>query len=1013
MRWVLLGAVLLGTALTAGKIAGKKKPPPYPPDPNIVSEDPRTPAEERKGFHLPPGFEVQLVAAEPDIRKPINLAFDARSRLWVTQSVEYPFEAKNGTPRDCVKILEDFAPNGRARKITTFAGGLNIPIGVLPVKDGALVYSIPNVWRLTDTKGDGKAHKRQVLLSGYGHRDTHGMTGEFTVGFDGWVYACHGYLNDSTVKGTDGSQITMNSGNTYRFREDGSHVYYFTHGQVNPFGLAWDPLGNVYSCDCHTQPIYQLLRGAWYPSFGKPHDGLGFGPQMFDNYRDSTAIAGIAYYAADHFPAGFRDCAYIGDVVTNRIVQFDITRHGSSPQATLRYLLKSDDHWFRPVSIVLGPDGALYVADFYNRIIGHYEVDLRHPGRDRTRGRIWRIVYRGKNGKGKPRTPRADWTKASVRELVKDLAHPNLTVRLIATNQLVERGGRAVVKAVRKVLRPKASPFQRMHGLWVLERCGRLDAKTLRRAAGDKVAGVRVHAMRVLVERKKLPAALRKLALAGLKDADALVRRCAAEALGTHPAAANVRPLLDLRHQVPAPDTHLLHVVRMALRNQLLSASTWKELRMADWSEKDARAVADVCTGAPSAEAAAYLLRHIRRYPETGDTLYRYVHHIARHATPDVAKKLQGFVTGDRAKDLLHQQRLFRAVQQGTQERGAPLAKEARKWGEGLTRLLLASKKRDEFVAGVELAGLLRDKEFKATLLATAVRRMEEEYRRVAALNSLAAIDAVGLIPTLGKILGGGAEPLGLREHAARLLGNVNQKQSWAELAKSLPDAPARLQDVIAVELARSKEGGEKLLGIVAKGKASARILQDRLVALRLAEARIPNLKRRLNDLTRGLPRADQKLQDLLRKRRAGYLKARASAGRGAKVFTQHCANCHQIGGKGAKVGPQLDGIGNRSLDRLLEDVLDPNRNVDQAFRLTTIYRTDGRIVSGLLLKEEGQVLVLADAKGKEVRVPKKAVEKKKVTQLSPMPADFDKEIPEKDFYDLLAYLLSQKPAKP
>jgi putative heme-binding domain-containing protein len=215
------------------------------------------------------------------------------------------------------------------------------------------------------------------------------------------------------------------------------------------------------------------------------------------------------------------------------------------------------------------------------------------------------------------------------------------------------------------------------------------------------------------------------------------------------------------------------------------------------------------------------------------------------------------------------------------------------------------------------------------------------------------------------------------------------------------------------VELALSKEGGEKLLEIVAKGKASARILQDRLVALRLAAARIPNLKRRLTALTAGLPRADQKLQDLLRKRRAGYLKARASAERGAKVFTQHCANCHQIGGKGAKVGPQLDGIGNRSLDRLLEDVLDPNRNVDQAFRLTTIYRTDGRIVSGLLLKEEGQVLVLADAKGKEVRVAKKDVDKKKVTQLSPMPADFDKEIPEKDFYDLLAYLLSQKPAKP
>src|SRR5262249_45387080 len=153
---------------------------------------------------------------------------------------------------------EDFGLDGRARKITTFADNLNIPIGVLPLRNEALVFSIPSIFRFTDTDGDGKADKREVVYKQFGYADTHGMTGEFTWGFDGWIYACHGYHNTSTVKGAQGPAITMNSGNTYRMKADGSRLEQFTWGQVNPFGLAFDSLGNLFSCDCHTKPIMQL-----------------------------------------------------------------------------------------------------------------------------------------------------------------------------------------------------------------------------------------------------------------------------------------------------------------------------------------------------------------------------------------------------------------------------------------------------------------------------------------------------------------------------------------------------------------------------------------------------------------------------------------------------------------------------------------------------------------------------------------------------------------------------------
>ena len=151
--------------------------------PLIAPGEHRAPAEEAKAFRLPPGFSAQLVAAEPDIQKPINMAFDARGRLWVTCTVEYPFPAKDRPGRDTIKILDDFGPDGRARKITTFATGLNIPIGILPLPDckSCIVSETGRILKLTDTDGDGKADKTEELFTGFGTEDTHGGTNSFHV----------------------------------------------------------------------------------------------------------------------------------------------------------------------------------------------------------------------------------------------------------------------------------------------------------------------------------------------------------------------------------------------------------------------------------------------------------------------------------------------------------------------------------------------------------------------------------------------------------------------------------------------------------------------------------------------------------------------------------------------------------------------------------------------------------------------------------------------------------------
>ena len=384
----------------------------------VRKTEPLTPQQERNALHLPPGFEIQLVASEPEIGKPMNMAFDAQGRLWITQSREYPYAAPLDKPgRDMVKVLSDFDPDGRARKVITFAEGLNIPIGLYPYKNGVIAFSIPNIYFFQDTGHGGRADKKDLLLGRFGFdRDVHGLTSAFRRGFDGWLYADHGYNNNTTLTAKDGSTITMNSGNCYRFAVDGSHVEQYSWGQVNPFGLMFDPLGDLWSADCHSSPVYQLLRGAYYPSFGKPHDGLGFAPDICTHSHGSTAIAGMVYYAAENFPPEYRGNTFVGNVMTCRINRDSLIEHGSTRIAKEEPdFLASDDPWFRPVDLQLGPDGAIYVADFYNRIIGHYEVPLSHPGRDRERGRIWRIVYRGtspSHGSLSPSLPRRSQTKA-------------------------------------------------------------------------------------------------------------------------------------------------------------------------------------------------------------------------------------------------------------------------------------------------------------------------------------------------------------------------------------------------------------------------------------------------------------------------------------------------------------------------------------------------------------------------------------------------------------------------
>ena len=586
-----------------------------PPRPFVVEDPPRSPGEQQKLFHLPDGFRIELVASEPEIINPINLNFDAAGRLLVSQSVEYPIpDDVEGPGRDTILRIVDADKDGVPDRVTTLEDDLHIPIGVTPVPGGVLGFSIPRMYFFPDRYGDDAGDGRSVWFSGFGFDDTHGLISSLTWWIDGWVYGCHGFVNTSTVAGGDGAEITMVSGNTYRLRPDGSHIEHFAHGQVNPFGLTIDRWGNVFTSDCHTRPATMLLRGAHYPR--SPGDGLGHGPELMTHSHGSTGIAGIVSYEADQFPAEYRGSLLIGNPITGAVNQDRLNRHGSTFTAIEQPdFLVCDDFWFRPVDLQLGPDGALYIADMYNCIIGHYEVPLTHEKRDRSHGRIWRVSYVGDDGESnssKSSTP-GDLTTQSTDELIDHLTDANIVVRTHATHQLVERIGAAAVAPVRALLTGDSSETQRAHGIWVLSRLGELTDGNWQPLMNDPAALVRLHATKALAELPGWVASHRDAIEARLADDDAFVRRAAVDALGRHPDASSIEPVLRLLTVTDAADANLVHTARMAVRDMVQAGEAYRELEERYASDADSlKLLAGIVVGIPQPAAAAFPASAVR-----------------------------------------------------------------------------------------------------------------------------------------------------------------------------------------------------------------------------------------------------------------------------------------------------------------------------------------------------------------------------------------------------------------
>jgi putative heme-binding domain-containing protein len=1158
----LIVAVAIGTGWVSN-VSGQDDP--FAAD--IRATPALTPAQEQKSFHLPPGFKIELFAAEPEIQKPVNMAFDSQGRLWVSCTQEYPFPAPSDRPgRDTIRILEDTKGTGRADKMTVFADKLNIPIGLYPFKNGVIAFSIPNIYFLQDTDGDGKADKREVLYGPFDHlHDAHGLNNSFHRGFDGWIYANHGFSNHSIVRAKDGSTVDMQSGNTYRFRMDGSRIEQFTWGQVNPFGMTFDVNGDLFNADCHTKPIMLLLRNGYYDSFGKPHNGLGYVPPVMLHGHGSTAIAGDCQYLGENFPEAYRGNMFVGNVMTSRVNRDSLRYIGSSIRAVEEPdFIISDDPWFRPVDIQMGPDGAVYIADFYNKIIGHYEVPLNHPGRDRERGRIWRVTYTGPDTKPATTLNKvANLHTAGIDELIAALTNPSLNVRMRALDEMTDRIGASAIEPLRTAVRQNTDPRIRAYGAWALHRLAGLSADTFVKLMEDGDSLVRIHAYRIASETPDWSDEVRQHVTAGLADAAPLNRRAAVDALSRHPKLENISQLLAVRRRTPADDVHLLHAVKLALLETIKPSGI-----LADWNKTphdadEARAMAEISLALPNDEASAYLLEYLQHHPTDGAFAKQLLTHAAKYLPRrfDV-ERLVALVREKFKGEIDLQADLLFAVRNGEQQRGEATPPPVQAWGAQLAHDLVVSLDPGEFAwqsrtltgelappwrlearqssdrvrrqflssfpNGEAFTGILRSPDFvippklsfflcghlgfpqnpavpenlvrlrlvgsneiiakalaprndvaqktewdlsahagqrgylevvdglsipsfawlaigrfepavisipklgtqkasarlrSASLLASALtlRDLEPEFRKIALEPNidletrLAAARTVLTFhpdPIAAALVEAAADPTIHSEPRLAVLEAVggakelDRVQLLSRIGRTLPQ---RLQVVVAVKLAESKEGSSSLLNAVEKGDLSAQVLRVASVKEKLLASRVEGIDKKINKLTEGLPPQQNEMAKLLEGRSLNYRRMQASSTRGREVFAKNCAQCHQIAGQGIVIGPQLDGIGERGMERLIEDVLDPNRNVDPNFKTTVYSLRDGRVLSGLFRRQEGKKIVIADSNGKEISFEESAVEQKQTSPNSLMPSNVGTSMPETDFYDLLAYLLSQR----
>jgi putative heme-binding domain-containing protein len=963
-------------------------------------QDQPDPELERQTFKVAEGFEVSLFAADPLVAKPIEMNFDAKGRLWVATSVVYPMVKPGEVPDDKIVILEDINGDGKAEKARVYAGGLLIPTGVEPGDAGAYVADSTQLVHLGDIDGDLKTDARRVMLSGFGTEDTHHILHTFRWGPDGRLFFNQSIYIHSHIETPWGVQ-RLNGSGVWRYDPRSAKLEVFARGMINPWGLCWDKWGNTFGTDgAGFGGIHYLFPGAAFESATEVKRTLqGLNPGS-PKYCANELISGR------HFPDDWQGDIVTNDFRANRIVRYKVTdQDGTFVSKLMPDVITSTDRAFRPVDVKMGPDGALYIADWYNPIINHGEVDFRDPRRDHSHGRIWRLTRKGHKPLQRPNV-----TDASLDQLLDFLKSPEQWTRHQAKLRMRGRYPEEVAGGLARwvgKLDPKDPDVEhhRLEALWTYQAIDIPNPGLLAALLTSPDYRARAAAARVVPDwADRMPEALDLLA-ARVTDEHPRVRLEAVAALGRIPQPRSIEIAVQARDK---PLTPLIEFALERTANQLkdvwLPEFQAGKLKFGDNKERQNYALRAVNSEAAVAQIVTQLSFNAVPVGQREGALDL----LADVGGPNEASLLLQLASRARGDydDAARARMLARVERMARQRNVRPGG-----GGKELAGLITADGPLDTRLAALRLAGALKRQDLTREVASAATDRNAAPAVRDAAMAALGETGTGAAVEILRQ-LDNSQQPYAVRSMAVAALAQVDVKDAArraAELLSQGPatDDPAQSDPSKLFDAFLQREGGGEALAAALKGKKiPTDVAKLGLRYVNTTGRDDPALTAILRQAA-GLnatprPPTPQELTAI-----ASEVASKGDPAAGELVFRRKdtgCMQCHAVAGAGGQVGPDLRAIGASSpLDYIIESVLVPNKVIKEGYQTVVVATKGGDVFSGIKVKQgDGQMLV-RDAQREHV-IPLDQVRKEREGG-SLMPMGLADALTHKEFIDLVRFL--------
>lgn len=966
-------------------------------------------------FEVAPGFQIEMVASEPLISDPVAMEIDEFGRMYVVEMHGYPLD-KSGTGK--VRLLEDSNGDGKMDKTTIFAENLVLPTGIMRWKKGLLVTDPPNVLYFEDVNGDGKADKKDTLLTGFAMSNPQHNFNNPILGIDSWIYLGHepavttkSFQKEFGDRGgeilypgkKDSPRLPENGlGRGVRFRPDELGLEVLS--SYTQFGHTFDKWGR-YLLVSNADPGYHEVIANRYlnrnPDFLitkvtqtiSDHSSEVFpitkNPlhQLLTDVGVFTSACGITSYQGGLFPSPYDSVAFVAEPVSN-IVHADLIRDkGASFTASRleknKEFIASTDSWFRPVNNYVGPDGALYVVDYYRQIIEHPEwmaddvikSGALYNGKDM--GRIYRVTPKGT--KPYPLTGKINLGNASNQDLVEKLADPNIWWRRNAQRLLLDRNSLDVVPALEKMVANKNSAVGRLHALWTLEGLGVLKTQTIKDVLKDSEAGVRENAVRLAeLHLDSDPGLVNSLLLMG-NDPSAKVRFQLLMTLGsvTTPESAKVREKILFR-DIKDPWIQTAALSAKDAGSKLLDAVLFK-----------------FDANVPAYSSLVEKLSTMTG--RKGDTLS-----IKNLIRKSIAPKTSGAKTGGWESAVL---------------KGLAGSVDGKKLINGLIpekKLLLQASLNHSSApirqSGLQLlkkiglpTGAATDAALKKSLV-LAVNQNAPLDKRLDAIDFLSFGNPADHQDLLKKLVAPN-EPKSVQLAALKTLSSIPDETVSYFLLEKWPSLTPDLRDVGVGTFMTNEKRIKLLLDGLEQGKIDqASIGWPRSVGLMAQQNAV--LKARARQL---LTKKDDQ-RDVIIKEYKQSLTLTGDPTAGKLVYEKNCSVCHTVGGAGGVAfGPDLGTIRNRRPESIMGDILDPNLSIADGFDVWVIELKSGETVQGLITSETPTALTIGNYGGHKQVIARKDIQSLKTIGISSMPAGLEKEISQQNMADLLAFIKNPK----